>query len=153
MDMEGRGAIVGSAGPGLQLGPAPYTYLMSNWHHSRDEAYQPSLFSSLFYFCTPIVLVTSLNLWYKMLLSADQSDCAKQDLFKKQQRKVELAFYHHLMTSVFKMARSLQPSTLWIKLICHKLARITSTNKLSNYFRNRSLKKSLRYSCAPHQLC
>ena len=43
---------------------------------------------------------------------------------------------------------------LWIKLICHQLARITSpTNKLSNYFKNQSLKKSLRYSCAPHRLC
>jgi len=42
---------------------------------------------------------------------------------------------------------------LWIKLICHKLARITSpTNKLSNY-KNQSLKRSLRYSCAPHWLC
>ena len=43
---------------------------------------------------------------------------------------------------------------LWIKLICHKLARITApTNKLSNYFKNQSLKKSLRYSCVPHRLC
>jgi len=35
---------------------------------------------------------------------------------------------------------------LWIKLIWHKLARITSpTNKLSNYFKNQPLQKSLRY--------
>jgi len=40
------------------------------------------------------------------------------------------------------------------KINMPQTCRITSPpNKLSNYFKNQSLKKSLRYSCAPHRLC